>query len=264
MKLKLDSKSLTTLEGSSNYKRWKEEVKMLVLSLGASYLLEDAPPLIATPSDNSGSSDTNISMADPTVNKKRDEYFQENEQVVTTLYFCVSSLYRETIFKLNPKTLKNLFAAFDKQFLINDSMALITKRAQLDDIKIKADKTMSDQVLKFEEKVNSFKEAGGNLSDSDLTYLFIKALPTGYKEKLAAQLPTTGTENVTYDVVKRTLLTLWDRDMAWNLLPKDKEAVKLDRDTPATEKALLAHNGSTQGHRGGRRHSRGGRQPQQD
>jgi hypothetical protein len=164
MKLKLDSKSLTTLEGSSNYKKWKEEVRMLVLSLGASYLLDAPPPLIVPPSPTPSSSEppTNVSMADgntsgtapvnavPT-NEKRVEYFQENEQVVTTLYFHVSSLYRETIVKLNSKTLRNLFETYDKQFLINDSMALITKRAQLDDIKIKADKTLGDQVLRHQD-----------------------------------------------------------------------------------------------------------------
>jgi hypothetical protein len=102
-------------------------------------------------------------------------------------------------------------------------MAILTKRTQLDEFKLKVDKTFSDQILKFEDKVQVFKDAGGTLEDTDLAYLLVKALPFAYKEKLSNLLPTTTDGKLSYDTVKKTLLTLWDRELAWNLLQRKPE-----------------------------------------
>src|SRR5271163_3746116 len=82
-----------------------------------------------------------------------------------------------------------MFQTFDKQFINTNTMMLVSKRTELDAYKLKIDKGFPEQIIKFEELALHYKEMGGTVSDSDLTYLLIKGLPDSYKENLPNFFP---------------------------------------------------------------------------
>src|SRR5271163_2612084 len=110
-------------------------------------------------------------------------------------------------------------------------MMLVFKRTEFDAYKLKIDKSFPEQIIKFEELALHYKEMGGTMSDSDLTYLLIKGLPDSYKKKLS-NLLSLKAGHITFDEVKSSLSTIYERDVAWHLLPSLKEA------PPSAETAL--------------------------
>ena len=143
MKIKLDGKSLMVLKSKDQYKKWKQEVKMVTSALGVSYLLflpehtpptlpHDAPTPPTTPNTTNvtdvhgdggegGSAQgvpVNISRMDRGKRRARDdddEYIskerweRKSDQIVSQLYFYVSPLYQTLILNLTPKNLPHLF-----------------------------------------------------------------------------------------------------------------------------------------------------------
>jgi short subunit fatty acids transporter len=63
-------------------------------------------------------------------------------------------------------------------------MIIIAKREKLDNFKLKIDKKLSEQIMKFEEMGQVKRDLGKVVSDSDLIYILIKALSASYKEKI--------------------------------------------------------------------------------
>ena len=255
MKIKLEGKGLSILKHRDNYRKWKQDVQLLIAGLGVSYLLTPPEPLtppLTTPTPSSSSSSAqpaNISTVEHEGEGERERrrgkerdgeedfvskerWVKESDQVVAQLYFFVSPLYQPLILNLKPKNLPHLFQTFDKQFINSDTMMLVSKRTELDAYRLKLDKTFHEQIIKFEELTLHYKEMGGTISDNDLTYLLIKALPDTYKEKLSNLLSLKAGQ-ITFEEVKASLLTIYERDMAWHLLPTTKEP------PPTAEAALF-------------------------
>jgi hypothetical protein len=76
--------------------------------------------------------------------------------------------------------------------------------------------------MKFEEMIQVMKDLGGVVSDSDLIYILIKALSASYREKISNALAAD--PNIkTFTQVKKLLLSIFERDVAWSTLPSDIE-----------------------------------------
>ena len=182
---------------------------MLLLFQGVGYLLQPppAPSIAVTPpqqqaeEEGSGSSSSSSALNISKVNKGKgraivsdddeitiERWNNENEQVVSTLYFTVAPLYQPLVFNLVPKTVTKLFNTFEGMFVSKDTMVLVARRTELDNYKFKIDTKFLDQIMKFDEMHMHYKELRGDMSDSDLTFLLIKALPLAYKEKLSTRV----------------------------------------------------------------------------
>jgi hypothetical protein len=111
-----------------------------------------------------------------------------SEQIISQLYFHVAKIYQLIIYNLEHKNIPFLFNTFDELFVNNDTMIIIAKREELDNFKIKIDKKLPEQIMKFEEMVQVLKDLGGVVADSDLIYILIKALPASYREKISNAL----------------------------------------------------------------------------
>src|SRR5271163_922665 len=123
---------------------------------------------------------------------------------------------------MHPKNLPFMFQTFNKQFINTNTMILVSKKTKLDVYKLKIDKSFPEQIIKFEELTLHYKEMGGTVSDSDLTYLLIKGLPDFYKEKLS-NLLSLKASHIIFDEGKSSLSTIYERDVAWYLLPSLKK-----------------------------------------
>src|SRR4051794_27333199 len=136
VKIQIDPKSITTLKSGDNYKQWKQEIQMLVVSMGAGYLFANPPMEIVSGTGTSSSSSSsaqntstlNISAIAKGKGKGGDEeeitkerWDHENEQVIFGLYFTVAKQYQQLVFNLAPKTLKNLFRELDKLLVSADT-----------------------------------------------------------------------------------------------------------------------------------------------
>ena len=182
MKIKLDGKNITTLKSAENYRKWKQEVQMLCSAYGVSYLLTETPPNlpsitptttpIAQPVEQGGSGNpVNISTAAKGKAKAIDDddedhispfkWKQENEQMVSQLYFYVADIYKPLFVSLVDKTLFNLFGLLDKQFISQDTMLVVAKRTELDNFKFTINKSFPEQIIKFEELKQQLSEIGG-------------------------------------------------------------------------------------------------------
>src|SRR5271163_2528656 len=128
-----------------------------------------------------------------------------------------------------------MFQTFNKQFIDTDTMMFVSKRTEFDAYKLKIDKSFPEQIIKFEELALYYKEMGGTMSDFDLTYLLIKGLSDSYKEKLS-NLLSLKADYITFDEVKSSLSTIYERDVTWHLLSFLKET------PPSTETALYSTN----------------------
>jgi hypothetical protein len=63
--------------------------------------------------------------------------------------------------------------------------------------------------MKFEEIVQVMRDLGGVVSDSDLIYILIKALPASYKEKISNALAAD--PNIkTFPQVRKLLLSIFE------------------------------------------------------
>ena len=115
----------------------------------------------------------------------------QSDQVVSQLYFYISSAYQSLIYNLNNKTLLTLFEIFDAQFLNTDKMMLVAKRSKLNNFQLKMNATFLEQIIKWKEMVFYYKELGRKISDDNRIYLLIKILPLNYKMKLSNYLALT-------------------------------------------------------------------------
>ena len=260
--LSIDKIELSTLKTGEHYRRWKEEIHMVCKALGVSYLLKPhIPPSLSfttssTPpaqtgtdqsqssSSSSSTAPTNISLAkgkgkadsdDEEEEISRVRWEKQSEQFVSKLYFFVAPTYKPIISKLDPVSLPKLFSVFDKLFQNSDTMSLISKRGELDKFEIKLDKTLLDQVVKFEEQLTLFEDLGGTISGSEKAYLLIRALPTSYKEKLSNIL---GGGNHSFEEIKEALSIIFKRDTAWDLLPTATKS------NDHSDTALYSHSNS--------------------
>src|ERR1700743_1024620 len=201
MKIKIDPKNITTLKGVENYKKWKQEVEMLLFSQGLAYLMDPAPePTTPQPpqqEQDGGSSSSGGTSVNISINKGKgkaaeeedgvvtlDRWTSESAQVVTGLYFTVAPIYQSLIYNLTPKTLPKLFGVLDGMFVAKDTMVLVAKRSELDNFKLVVDNKFLDHLMKVDNMLINYKELDGSISNTDQTYLLIKALPVAYKEKL--------------------------------------------------------------------------------
>jgi hypothetical protein len=70
MKFKIEPKTITTLKGVENFKRWKQEVEMLLNSQGYAYLLKPCPapkrPTPTSPPPPSEDGQSSSSLTQPT------------------------------------------------------------------------------------------------------------------------------------------------------------------------------------------------------
>ena len=64
-----------------------------------------------------------------------------------------------------------------------------------------------------------YKELGGRMSEDDRIYLLIKTLPTNYKMKLSNFLALTEPKSQNYEEIKASLINIFKREHAWNLIP---------------------------------------------
>ena len=97
----------------------------------------------------------------------------------------------------------------------------VSKKTELDAHKFKINKSFPEQIIKFEELTFYYKEIRGIMSDFDLTYLLIKGLSDSYKEKLS-NLLFLKADHITFDEVKSSLSTIYERDVVSHLLPSLK------------------------------------------
>jgi hypothetical protein len=152
----------------------------------------------------------------------QEEWNGMSEQIISQLYFHVAKIYQPIIYNLEHKNIPFLFNTFDELFVNNDTMIIIAKRGELDNFKIKIDKKLPEQIMKFEEMIQVMKDLRGVVSDSDLIYILIKALPTSYREKISNALAA-GPNIKTFTQVRKLLLSIFERDVAWSTLPSDIE-----------------------------------------
>ena len=113
----------------------------------------------------------------------KEKWKQLSEKIVTQIYFLVTPIYQSKVYNLTNKDIPTLFATFDALFINNDTMMIVAKRTELDNTKFTLDKTFPNQIIKFDEKILLFRDMGGQITDQDLTFILIKALPQAYKEK---------------------------------------------------------------------------------
>jgi hypothetical protein len=271
MKLKVDSKSISTLKAPEQYRTWKHEVTMMVRALGVPSLLHPwsnqgvlftTTQTHTTPTPTNPDTDDTISQLDESSSsrpptdistheggkrrgKERREDTEEfsqgewnrmSEQIISQLYFHVAKIYQPIIYNLEHKNIPFLFNTFDELFVNNDTMIIIAKRGELDNFKLKIDKKLPEQIMKFEEMVQVMRDLGGVVSDSDLIYILIKALPASYREKISNALAAS--PNIkTLPQVRKLLLSIFEQDVAWSTLPSDIEP------SPSQEFGLLDIHG---------------------
>lgn len=248
MKIKLDPKVITPLKNADGYRKWKQDITMVVKMHGYGVLLQpwssSGPSSGAARQPATPTQATTEQAAGPPLNistqkdkgKRREEedegdedtmtrekWRQLSEKVVTQTYFLVTPIYQSKIYNLTNKDIPTLFATFDALFINNDTMMIVAKRTELDNTKFTLDKTFPNQIIKFDEKIILFRDMGGQITDQDLTFILIKALPQTYKEKLSNTIGTIRLEppnlTPTYSQVQQHLLNMFDRDSAWNVLP---------------------------------------------
>jgi hypothetical protein len=138
----------------------------------------------------------------------QEEWNRMSEQIISQLYFHVAKIYQPIIYNLEYKNIPFLINTFDELFVNNDTMIIITKRRELDNFKLKIDKKLSEQIMKFEEMVQVMRDLGGVVSDSDLIYILIKAIPASYWEKIFNALAV-GLNIKTFPQVRKLLLSIF-------------------------------------------------------
>ena len=82
-----------------------------------------------------------------------------------------------------------------------------------------------------------YKELGRKMSDADRIYLLIKALPPNYKMKLSNYLALTDPKSQNYLKIKASLINMFERENAWNLILQNSSKKE---NTPDT--ALYSNN----------------------
>jgi hypothetical protein len=233
MKIKIDSKQISTLKSPEGYRKWKQEVTMLVKapryprllnafsynpnsSFSSSSHTQDTPhtPISTIPPDTP----LEISRQGKGEKGEEDDMTQEDwaqmsEQIISQVFFFLVPIYRPIIYNLEHKNLPFLFTTLDKIFINSDTMVIVAKRSELDDFSFKLDKTFPEQLMKFDEQVFLLKELGGTISEQDNIFILIKALSLSYKEKLSNILSMQPGQK-TYPEVRQLLLQIFERDMA--------------------------------------------------
>jgi len=256
MKFKVDNK-IATLKDAGGYRKWKQDIMMLLRANGVSYLAQPYTQSPPTQTNTSNTQTTTTSTTAPTQSSSSKEekssplfdievesevkvkkkvlepspvkvestggitvsrWEEENMTVVSQLYFYVGVVYQPIIQRLNPYTLPELFKQFDKLFINTDHMLAMAKREELQSFTFNIKQPLNPQIIKFEEIAMQVKELGGKISEDDLTYKFIQALPKPYKERINTHLYSPYAE-FTYSAVKEAIITFYSRDSAWNTLP---------------------------------------------
>ena len=69
--------------------------------------------------------------------------------------------------------------------------------------------------------ISYYKELGRKMSDDDRIYLLIKILPLNYKMKLSNYLALTDPKSQNYLEIKASLINMFERENAWNLIPQN-------------------------------------------
>jgi hypothetical protein len=77
------------------------------------------------------------------------EWKEMSEQIISQLYFHVAKIYQPIIYNLEHKNIPFLFNTFDELFINNNTMIIITKKGELDNFKLKIDKKLPEQIMKF-------------------------------------------------------------------------------------------------------------------
>src|ERR1700753_3347002 len=129
-------------------------------------------------------------------------------------------------------------------------MIRVAKRGELDAFKFKIDKSFLEQIIKYEEIITQLAELGSIISDEDKCYGLIKALPFSYREKLSnfmitAATATPNNRTLTFQQTKTALIALYERDVAWHILPTSSSPSQDGQD-----KALTAKDDSKGGKKG--------------
>lgn len=235
-KLKIDKFVFTKLKGKESYKEWKQSIQMACRSEAVAYLLKDFEnniivDTISSPainvsqnqSSSSSSSANNSPMVDIDVLLTKPQWDQMSEQLVTKLFFFVDKMYQHQIASLNPCNIPTLFKLFDAQFNPSDPMILINKKQILDNISLKLDKTFLDQLVKFDEQLVNYQEAGGGLDEKGQIMQLIRALPDAYKDKIADAISNKPTLD-TYLKVREQVVGIFERQSAWGYLPNSSNS----------------------------------------
>jgi hypothetical protein len=212
MKIKIDSKQISTLKSPEGYRKWKQEVTMLVKALGYPKLLnafsynpnsssssfshtQNTPPHTPT---STIPPDTPLEISRQGRGRKggeddmtQEEWTQISEQIISQLFFFLAPIYRPIIYNLEHKNLPFLFTTLDKMFINSDTMVIVAKWSELDDFFFKLDKTFPEQLMKFDEQVLLLKKLGGTISEQDNIFILIKALSLLQRKALQHSLHVT-------------------------------------------------------------------------
>ena len=238
MRLKIEGTKLTTLTLPDQYRKWKQQVTMLCMSLRVSYLLKLAPSqsgpsvdvsIQGTPKGKEKAKEDN----DEEITKERWE--SESEQMVAELYSHVAPIYQPMIYALTPKTLPKLFETFDAMFIVTDPMIKLSKRMELNSFKFQINNKFLDQLLKFDALAAELEELQATVSSQDLIFVLINALPLLYKEKIADLITSDPEKYNTYIAVRTGLIAKYERDKAWGLIDGKDERGGLE---PSLDTAL--------------------------
>jgi hypothetical protein len=167
------------LTGGERYIAWKEEVLMWLTQYGMEHMMEEVtstdttytqPP---TPPQQSSSQDaTNISTSEKEKSRQTESRYTESsssggsrketvlteKQVLSQLFFCVSTDYRQVVRKAG--TVRNLFKTLDKDLLGAEKLKVVTLKAKARSFRMDDRKPMAEQFLRYDKLLDELGSMG--------------------------------------------------------------------------------------------------------
>ena len=144
--------------------------------------------------------------------KKRDDWKEENEQLVGALYFVIGLKYRSVI--KNIHTIMEVFKIMDDMFLREDKMRKLEVKEQYNTFRFdEINRDINAQFVRYEEVMDKCVELGIVIADNADKYEYLyMALPQTYKGFLSTYQQVQKEETLTYLVAKKLVINRWERD----------------------------------------------------